>query len=147
MPTMRIVPALDELKHRAASFDRRVECAAVEQLTFQRGEETLAQRVVVAITDGTHGRAHAGVATALPEGERGVLTPLIRVVDDPGGVPLPERHPKSVQYELFAQMGFHSPADYAPAPGINDDGQIQRAGPRRDIRNVGYPEAVWLGPR
>ena len=66
VPTMRIVPALDELKHRAASFDRRVECAAVKQLTFQRGEETLAQRVVasssrrdwVAITDGTHGRAH-----------------------------------------------------------------------------------------
>ena len=57
-------------------------------------------------------------------------------MNDPGGVPLPERHSKSVQYELFAQMGFHSPADYAPAPGINDDGQIQCAGPRRDIRNT-----------
>ena len=93
MPTMRIVPALDELKHCPASLGRRAECAAVQQLALERGEETLAQGVVIAITDRTHGWAHTGVATAFPEGKRRVLTPLVRVVDDVRGMPLPERHP------------------------------------------------------
>ena len=77
MPTMRIVPALDELTHRPTGFGRRAEGAAVDQLALERGEETLAQRIVatssrrdwVAVTDGTHGWAHSRVAAALSEGE------------------------------------------------------------------------------
>ena len=102
MPTMRIVPtqfvrywvpALDELKHGAARFGRRVERAAVDQLTLKRGKETLAHCVIVAVTDGTHGWAYAGVTTVFSECERCVLAALVRVVDNFDGVPLPERHP------------------------------------------------------
>ena len=143
MPTMRIVPALDELKHGATRFGRRVERAAVDQLTLKRGKETLTECIVVAVTDGTHGWAHAGVATVLSECERCVLASLVRVVNNFGGVPLPERHPKGVQNELFAQMRFHGPAHHPAAPGVDDDGQIQRAGPSRNVRDIGHPEAVW----
>ena len=84
MPTMRIVPTLDEIKHFPARFGWRMEGVAIDQLTLKRGEETLAQRVVEAITDGTHRWTHTDpvrsvlgtiIATALPEGERCVLAP------------------------------------------------------------------------
>ena len=169
MSTMRIVPtqfvrywvpALNELKNRSTRFGRRMNCAAVQQLTFQCGEETLAQRVVETVTDGTHGWAHVGIATTLPEGERGILTPLIRVVDDFRGASLSERHAQRVHDELCTQMGFHGPADtdavciptqfarywaalcHTAAPGIDDDGEVQRAGPRREIGDVRHPKAV-----
>ncbi len=49
------------------------EAAAVEQFTFERGEETLAHRVIEAIADRAHRGPHAGLAAALAEGERSVL--------------------------------------------------------------------------
>ena len=49
------------------------EAAAVEQFAFERGEETLAHRVIEAIADGAHREPHAGLAAALAEGERSVL--------------------------------------------------------------------------
>ena len=65
---MGIVPAFDELKDSQACFGLGLEGMAVEQLTFERGEEALAERIVIAISDGAHGGAHAGVPTTLAEG-------------------------------------------------------------------------------
>ena len=55
---------------------------AVEQLALERGEEALAQRVVVRIAYRAHRGAHAGLPTAQPEGDGGVLAALIGVMDD-----------------------------------------------------------------
>ena len=57
------------------------ECDAIEQLALERGEEALAQRVVVAVADRAHRGPHAGLAAAPPEGERGVLAALVGVMD------------------------------------------------------------------
>ena len=73
MAAMRIVPTLDELEDRHARFYLDFEAAAVEQFTFERGEETLAHRVIEATADGAHRGPHAGLAAALAEGERSVL--------------------------------------------------------------------------
>ena len=54
VPTMRIVPTFNECKYGLASFLDGMEYIAVEQLAFQRGEETLAHGVVVAVADRTH---------------------------------------------------------------------------------------------
>ena len=39
-------------------------------------------------------------------------------------------------------MGFHGPTNYAPAPGIDDDGEVQRASPCRNVRDISDPEAI-----
>ena len=80
MPTMRIVPTLDEFKHGAARFGRRVERAAIDQLTFKRGEEALAKGIIVTVTDGAHRWTDADVSAAFSEGERCVLAPLALIV-------------------------------------------------------------------
>src|SRR5216684_3786959 len=73
MAAMRIVPTLDEFEDGHARFCLGFEAAAVEQFTFERGEETLAHRVIEAIADRAHRGSHAGLAAALAEGERSVL--------------------------------------------------------------------------
>ena len=73
MAAMRIVPTLDEFEDCHARFYLGFEAAAVEQFTFERGEETLAHGVIETIADRAHRGLHAGLAAALAEGERGVL--------------------------------------------------------------------------
>src|SRR5216683_3299760 len=73
MAAMGVVPAFDELEDRHAGLALGFEAAAVEQFTFERGEETLAHRVIEAIADRAHRGSHAGLAAALAEGERSVL--------------------------------------------------------------------------
>ena len=46
---MRVVPALDEVKHRHAGRGLRGEAVAREELTLQGGEEALAHGIVVSV--------------------------------------------------------------------------------------------------
>ena len=54
MSSMGIVPTLDELEHGMARFLGRTEGSTIEEFTFQSGEETLTQGVVVAISERSH---------------------------------------------------------------------------------------------
>ena len=62
---MRIVPALDKVKDREASFVLIFEPTSYEQLAFQRRIEALAHRVIEAIADRAHGRPDAGFLATL----------------------------------------------------------------------------------
>ena len=55
---------------------------AVEHLAFESGKEALAESIVVAIADRAHRWADPSFSTALTEGQRGVLTALVGVMDD-----------------------------------------------------------------
>ena len=68
MAAMRVVPAFDEFKDRHARFYLSFEMTAVEQFTFEGGEETLAHGVVEAIADRTHRWPHARLIAAFAEG-------------------------------------------------------------------------------
>jgi len=87
-----IVPPLDEVEDRRARLGGRAERRPIEELTLERREETLAQRVVIAVPDRPHRRSDARLATLLAERQRGVLTALIRVMDHRTRLPLPDRH-------------------------------------------------------
>jgi hypothetical protein len=50
-----------------------VESPTIDELAFEGGEEALAEGVVVGVADRTHGRTHAGLATAVAKRDRGVL--------------------------------------------------------------------------
>jgi len=99
---MGVVPALDELEEGHLGLGVRLEPTPVEELAFKRGEETLAPGVVVRISAGAHGRAHVSFPTALPESDRRVLTPLVRVVDNALGPPLVDGHVERVEHEFGA---------------------------------------------
>src|SRR5712692_2203245 len=82
MAAVRIVPTLDEFEDGHARFYLGFEAAAVEQFTFERGEETLAHRVIETIADRAHRGPHAGLAATLAEGDRSVLGEFKRSSQD-----------------------------------------------------------------
>jgi hypothetical protein len=55
---VRVVPSLDEIEHRHAGLALGLEPAAVEQLAFERGEETLPHGIVETIIRRAHRRPH-----------------------------------------------------------------------------------------
>ena len=73
MPPVRVVPALDEVEDGHAGLGLGREAAAIEQLTLERGEEALAEGVVVGVAHVAHGGPDAGFAAAEAKGDRGVL--------------------------------------------------------------------------
>ena len=105
MPTTWIVKALYEFEDSHARFSVRVEAMPIKQLTFECGEEALGHRVVVGVSDRTHGGANACLPTAFAELDRSILRALIRVVDYAVRPPLPERHLKGIEHELRVQGG------------------------------------------
>jgi hypothetical protein len=64
----------------------------IEQLTLQRGEKTLAHRVVIAIANRAHGHADLSLMTPMAKGYRGVLRALVRVMNHLGWATLTTRH-------------------------------------------------------
>ena len=121
---MRIVPAFDELKNSQACLRWGVEGVAVEQLTFQSGEEALAEGIVVAISDGAHRRPDPGGPTTLTEGQGCVLAALVGMMDDTPGTTLADGHLQGIQDQSRVQVGGHRPTNHSAAPGIDDDRQI-----------------------
>src|SRR6516164_3782861 len=73
MATSGIVPPFDVAEDRHPGLGLRCEAAAGQQLAFQCGEEALAHGVVVGVTDGPHGWAHAGFPAAAAERQRCIL--------------------------------------------------------------------------
>jgi hypothetical protein len=139
---MRIIPALNELEDGESCFALSLEAMLDEQLALERRVEALAHRIVVAVANRTHRRTDTRFATALAEGDRGVLAALIGVVNDVRGPTPIDRHIESVQDEFGAQVAGHCPADDAAAEDIEYDGQEQKARPSGNVRDVGNPQLV-----
>ena len=66
---MGVVPALDEIEDCHARLDLGLGTTPVKQLAFEGGEEALAHGVVETVAHRTHGRPHAGLATAFAKGQ------------------------------------------------------------------------------
>src|SRR3989475_12041586 len=147
MSTPWVVPAFDEVEDGEARVVLRAEAFAIEQLALERREEALAHGVVVGIAYTAHRRPDASLATAAAEGERRVLAALIRVMNHRGRSALRDGHVERGQDELGAEMGCHRPADDAATPRVEHDGEIQKAGPRRDVRDVRDPPSIGAGRR
>ncbi len=139
---MRIVPAFDELKNSQACFGLGLEGMAVEQFAFERGEEALAESIVIAISDRAPRWANPGFPTAPAKGKGSVLTPLIGMVDDILGMALLDGHLQGIRDKLRAQMGRHGPADNPAAPDVDHDSQVQEPSPGSDVGDICHPELV-----
>src|SRR5262245_1642650 len=139
---MRIVPAFYELKDFTASFVLSAKSSSIYQFTFERGEETFTHRIVIAITNRSCRRSHAGLSTSLSEGDRGVLSSLIRMMNHSSRPSLRDSHIKSLEHELRTKMCLHSPTDYAAAENIDHHREIKKSRPGRNIGNISNPESV-----
>ena len=91
---MRIVPTFDESKDGMACLGWVMEGIAIQQFTFQGGEETLTKCIVVAVANRAHRRTNPGISATLTECNGGVLTPLVRVMDHVLGSTLLHCHPE-----------------------------------------------------
>jgi hypothetical protein len=67
---------------------------------------------------------------------------LVGVMDDVLRLALRHRHVQRREDELGAEMSFHRPADYSATPGVDHDGEKQKPGPGRDVRDVRDPQPV-----
>ena len=87
-----VVSSADNRQNRdvVIAADRSLQ-NGVEQLALERGEEALAQGVVVAVADRAHRRPHPGLPASLAEGDGGVLGALVGVMDHVGRPALPQR--------------------------------------------------------
>src|SRR5665213_2000523 len=142
MPAMRVVPALDEIEHNGRGFALILESMEREQLALQRRVETLAHRIVVAIANGSHRRSNALALAALAKGDRRVLAALIGVMDHVLRPAPEDRHIERFEDEFGAQVVGHSPTDDATAEHVEYDSQVEKAGPRWDIGDIGNPELI-----
>ena len=86
---------------------------------------------------GAHRRPGSGRRT-----QRCILGALVAVVDDIARLALADRHLQSRQYQLGPQMRLHCPTDDPTAKRIEYDSEIEEAGHRRDVGDVGDPKLV-----
>ena len=84
MTPVWIVPALDEVEERPARLGRGPEALSVEQFAFHGGKEAFAQGIVVGVADGAHRGPDPERQAPLPVGDGGVLTAVIRMMNDAG---------------------------------------------------------------
>src|SRR6266536_3090562 len=143
VPAQRVVPGLNPVEDRRLRFLTRLERAAAEQLLLERGVEALADGVVVAVTLRAHRLRDPGLAQLLPEDQRDILRPLIRVMDQlVGRLASADRHLERVDDELGLHVGAHRPADDLAAEAVDHRGEVERALPGRDVLDVGGPQPV-----
>src|SRR5258708_34142236 len=80
MPALSVVEQLDVFEQRAAGLLARAPLSLVDQLDFERGEETLGHRVVPAVSDPAHAAQDSVCRQQLPVFPAGVLAATDRVV-------------------------------------------------------------------
>ena len=95
---MGIVPSLDIPEDFHPGFLMRAEASAVNELTFERGEERFAHRIVITVSDRPHRRANPHFFAATAEGQGSILSTLIRVMDHPLRSTLKECHIQGIQH-------------------------------------------------
>src|SRR3954468_18440876 len=77
--------------------------------------------------------------------DRDVLHTAIAVMDEaaaPDGPALVQGLLQRVQHEAGVSRAGDTPADDAPCKGVDDEGDIDETGPRRDVGKVGHPQGV-----
>src|SRR4051794_33880591 len=72
-------------------------------------------------------------------------TPRIAVMDEaaaPDGPTLVQSLLQRVQHEAGVSRAGDTPADNAPREDVDDKGDIDETGPRRDVGKIGHPQGV-----
>ena len=95
-----------------------------------------------AITDAADRRLDPCLGKLLGILDRDVLHTAITVVNEaaaPDGSALVQGLLQRVQHEAGVRRAGDTPADDPPGKGVDDEGDIDEARPRRDVGEVGHP--------
>ncbi len=134
---MWIVPAFDELEDRQLRLSMGAKSVAIDEFAFEGCKETLAHRIVVAVTDRSHRRSHTRLLATPPRNAMDVYcVPWIRMMDHIGWLTLVQRHVQCVEHQLGAQVISHCPTNHSPSACVDDNSQEQKTRPGRNVRDV-----------
>lgn len=142
MAPVGIVEALDEGEHRHPRLGLGTEAAVVQQFTLEGGEDCLAHGVVVGISKRVSEEVHACLPASQAEGQRRVLTVVVRLIHCVGGLPRRHSHVERIQHQAQAQVRRHGPADNPTRPDIEGDDEKQEACRGRHVSDVVDAESV-----
>src|SRR3954464_5434294 len=98
-----------------------------------------------AVPDAANRRLDARRGKPLGILDREVLHTAIAVMDEaaaPDRPALVQGLLQRVQHEAGVSRAGDTPADDAPRKDIDDEGDIDETGPRRDVGKVGHPQGV-----
>jgi len=110
-------------------------------------EKPGAVHIVVAVADAADRGLDAGIRKPFGIADRDILHAAIAVVDETAfvhGTPVVKRLLERIQDEVRPCRTRHAPADDAPGERIDHEGDVDEAGPGRDVGEVRYPEHVRL---
>jgi hypothetical protein len=119
--------------------------APVDYLGFVEAVEGLGQGIVVAVAGAADRGLDARLGKPLGILDRNVLHTAIAVVDEaatPDRPALVQGLLQCVQHKAGVSGARDTPTDDAPGKGVDDEGDIDEAGPRRDVGEVGHPQGV-----
>src|SRR3954453_10795661 len=126
-------------------FEAAPGAAPMDQLGFVEAVDGFGEGVIVAITDAANRRLDTRRGKPLGILDRDVLHTAIAVMDEaaaPDGPALVQGLLQRVQHEAGVSRAGDTPADDAPCKGVDDEGDIDETGPRRDVGKVGHPQGV-----
>ncbi len=130
--------------------------APVDDLGLVEPVDGLCQRIVIAVADAADRGLDAGLGQALGVLDRDVLAAAIGVMDKAGSFdrpPLMESLLEGVEHEAGMHRAAGPPAGACPRAGgarpgdaagkdVDDEGDVDEAGPGGDVCEVGDPEPV-----
>src|SRR3954449_9157123 len=126
-------------------FEAAPGAAPMDQLGFVEAVDGFGEGVIVAITDAANRRLDARRGKPLGILDRDVLHTAIAVMDEAAAPDGPARVQgllQRVEHEASVSRAGDAPADDAPREDVDDEGDIDETGPRRDVGKVGHPQGV-----
>jgi hypothetical protein len=118
----------------------------MDRLGFVEAVDGLGEGIVVAVADAADRRLDARRGAPLGVFDRKVLHTAITMMDEaaaPDGPALVQGLLQRVQDEAGVRRAGDTPADNTPRKGVDEEGDIDEAGPGRDVGEVGHPQSVW----
>ena len=119
--------------------------APVDQLGLVKTVDGFGEGIVIGISDAADRRLYACFSQALGVFDRDVLAAPVAVVHEPAamdGLSVMQGLLQCVEHEAGVCRARHPPAHDPAGIGVDHKGDIDKAGPGRDIGEVGEPEDI-----
>ena len=103
---------------------------------------------VVRVADAADGRLNSGFGEPLGVFDRNILGAAIAMMDEAAAAGRPsvmKRLFEGVQDKVRMRCPAGPPTDDPPGVCVDDEGDIDEAGPGRDIGKIREPQTVWSG--
>src|SRR6185437_11745926 len=121
---------------------------STDDLSLVEAVDRFGEGVVVRVADAADGRLDPGFGEPLGVFDRDILGAAIAMMNEAAAAGRPsvmKRLFQSVQDKVRMGCPAGPPTDDPPGVGVDDEGDIDEAGPGRDIGEIREPQTVWSG--